>query len=52
MFGNLIWALVRGKKAPDNPWGGRTLEWQIPSPPPRENFEKIPVITHGPYKFD
>jgi len=52
MFGNLIWSLRKGKKAPDNPWGGKTLEWQVPSPPPRENFEEIPVITHGPYKFD
>jgi cytochrome c oxidase subunit 1 len=52
MFGNLIWSLARGKKAPDNPWGGKTLEWQVPSPPPRENFEEIPVIHHGPYKFD
>ena len=52
MFGNLIWSLARGQKAPDNPWGGKTLEWQIPSPPPRENFEEIPVVQHGPYKFD
>jgi cytochrome c oxidase subunit 1 len=52
MFGNLIWSLRKGKKAPGNPWRGKTLEWQVPSPPPRENFEEIPVITHGPYKFD
>ncbi len=52
MFGNLIAALFRGKKAPDNPWGGKTLEWQIPSPPPRENFGEIPVIRYGPYKYD
>ena len=25
-----------------NPWGGVTLEWQVPSPPPTENFETIP----------
>lgn len=52
MFGNLIVALFKGRPAPANPWGGKTLEWQIPSPPPHENFEKIPVITHGPYKYD
>ena len=51
IFGNLIRALYRGPKAPDDPWGGKTLEWQIPSPPPAENFREIPVITHGPYKF-
>jgi cytochrome c oxidase subunit 1 len=35
-----------------NPWGGRTLEWTIPSPPPPENFEEIPNVVHGPYDFD
>ncbi len=52
MFGNFIRSLFRGEKAPMNPWGGRTLEWQIPSPPPKENFDHIPVIEHGPYKYD
>jgi cytochrome c oxidase subunit 1 len=52
MFGNLIRSIFKGEKAPMNPWGGKTLEWQIPSPPPEENFEEIPVITHGPYKYD
>ncbi len=51
MFGNLIRALFKGEKASANPWGGATLEWQTPSPPPAENFEKIPVIEHGPYKY-
>jgi cytochrome c oxidase subunit 1 len=52
MFGNLIRAVFKGEKAPMNPWGGTTLEWQIASPPPAENFETIPVIEHGPYKYD
>ena len=51
MFGNLIHGFLRGKKAPDNPWGGATLEWQIPSPPSAENFEEIPTVTGGPYVF-
>ncbi len=51
MFGNLIHGLLRGKKATDNPWGGGTLEWQIPSPPPVENFETVPTVTGGPYRF-
>tara|TARA_R110000868_G_scaffold218576_2_gene469073 strand:- start:2236 stop:3873 length:1638 start_codon:yes stop_codon:yes gene_type:complete len=41
---NVIYSLKKGKKAGDNPWGGTTLEWQIPSPPTEHNFEKIPVI--------
>jgi len=52
MFFNLWRGLRRGPKAPDNPWGGATLEWQIASPAPAENFERIPTITQGPYHFD
>ncbi len=52
IFRNLIVAFYKGPKAPDNPWGGSTLEWQVPSPPPHENFGKMPVITRGPYSFE
>jgi cytochrome c oxidase subunit 1 len=51
-FGNLVVALFKGKKAPDNPWGGVTLEWKISSPPPLENFERIPVIETRSYIFN
>jgi cytochrome c oxidase subunit 1 len=51
MFANLFRALFKGEKAEDNPWGGATLEWQIPSPPPTENFGKIPTVKRGPYDF-
>ena len=50
-FGNLLHALLKGEKAEENPWGGTTLEWQISSPPPKENFEKIPTVERGPYDF-
>jgi cytochrome c oxidase subunit 1 len=51
IFFNLFQALRKGERAGDNPWGGATLEWQIPSPPPMENFEKIPTVEKGPYEF-
>lgn len=51
MFGNLIWSIFKGKKVGMNPWGGATLEWQIPTPPPHENFEEIPYVDHEPYDF-
>jgi cytochrome c oxidase subunit I len=51
-FANFIVALFKGKKAEQNPWGGVTLEWQIPTPPPKENFEVIPTISKGPYVFN
>lgn len=47
----LVYALFKGKKAPDNPWRGLTLEWQTSSPPPTENFKVDPVVTHGPYEY-
>jgi cytochrome c oxidase subunit 1 len=50
MFFNLLRSLARGGKTERNPWGGMTLEWQLPSPPPRENFEVIPTITSNPYR--
>lgn len=50
IFSNLIRALFKGEKAPSNPWGGKTLEWQISSPPPPGNFREIPVIKGRPYE--
>lgn len=47
-----LWKAIRhGEKAPANPWGALTLEWQSPSPPPHENFTHTPVVTHWPYEF-
>jgi cytochrome c oxidase subunit 1 len=51
-FANLVVALFRGKKAPQNPWGGVTLEWLIPTPPPPENFKEIPTVDKRPYIFN
>jgi len=51
MFTNLFRGLFSGKKASDNVWSAATLEWQIPSPPPKENFEEIPTVKKGPYDF-
>ncbi|HEY3353824.1 MAG TPA: cbb3-type cytochrome c oxidase subunit I [Polyangia bacterium] len=52
MAGYLVYSLVRGPVAVANPWGGKSLEWTIASPPPTENFRDTPVITTGPYEFD
>ncbi|MGK0490181.1 MAG: cytochrome c oxidase subunit 1 [Sphingomonas echinoides] len=45
-FVNLIWSLLAGKKAGDNPWGegATTLEWTLSSPPPYHQFETLPKI--------
>jgi cytochrome c oxidase subunit I len=49
---NLIWSLIKGKKAGNNPWEATTLEWETPSPPPHDNFAGIPpVVYRGPYEY-
>ncbi|HUH67007.1 MAG TPA: cbb3-type cytochrome c oxidase subunit I [Syntrophales bacterium] len=52
IFANLIRSIFKGEKAPANPWGGKTLEWSLPSPLTHENFEKVPTITRGPYPYE
>jgi cytochrome c oxidase subunit 1 len=37
-------ALISRRFAPDDPWGGHTLEWSTPSPPPRQNFATVPTV--------
>ena len=39
-----VQSLLGGKKAPTNPWGGRSLEWQCTSPPPHDNFSSPPTV--------
>jgi cytochrome c oxidase subunit 1 len=48
---SLVMSLKTGKLAPRNPWGGSSLEWQAPTPPPLYNFEKPPVL-HELYNYD
>src|SRR5487761_84450 len=35
----------------NNPWRSRSLGWQLSSPPPPENFKRIPVILAGSYDY-
>jgi len=48
---NLVWSAFRGPKAPDNPWGASTLEWQVSSPPPEHNFPLLPEVVGHPYNY-
>ncbi len=46
----LLHAIFAGRPAPDNPWGGGSLEWFTSSPPPTENFRTEPPI-RDPYDY-
>jgi cytochrome c oxidase subunit 1 len=49
---NLLWSMyVNPQKAPANPWDSLGLEWQTPTPVPRHNFDRIPVILTDPYHY-
>ena len=52
VLGTWIWGLMKGRKAPQNPWGAATLEWtHATSPPDPHNFTATPVVTRGPYDY-
>ena len=51
MLYNLILSLREKVVAPANPWGGVTLEWTVPSPPPVHNFVTKPIVKDYPYDF-
>lgn len=50
-FINMVWSWMYGSKVGGNPWNALTLEWTTDSPPIIENWEVLPVVTHGPYDY-
>ena len=52
MVVTLVSSLRSGETAPDNPWGGSTLEWSIAGLPPLLNFDEIPEVTEDPYTYN
>ncbi|MBL8013716.1 MAG: cbb3-type cytochrome c oxidase subunit I [Candidatus Omnitrophica bacterium] len=48
---NFIFALIKGKKAPRNPWEAATLEWTVDYPIPHGNFATEPVVKCGPHEY-
>jgi cytochrome c oxidase subunit 1 len=51
MVGYLLHSLFAGKPAKQNQWGGVTLDWMSPTPPPLENFDVEPVADRDPYDY-
>ncbi|HUA73852.1 MAG TPA: cytochrome c oxidase subunit I [Solirubrobacteraceae bacterium] len=48
---NMVTSWRGGPVATKNPWRGMTLEWQVSSPPPVFNFDKVPTVVGGPYEY-
>jgi cytochrome c oxidase subunit 1 len=46
-----VWSLKKGALSGEDPWGARGLEWEIPSPPPTENFVVSPIVTEGTHQY-
>jgi cytochrome c oxidase subunit 1 len=49
---NLVWSQVFARvPAADNPWGSKSIEFQLPSPVPIHNFDRIPTFGPDPYPY-
>jgi cytochrome c oxidase subunit 1 len=48
---NMLKSARRGEPAGANPWNARTLEWQVPSPPPLHNFPGVVEVVGHPYDY-
>jgi cytochrome c oxidase subunit 1 len=48
---NMVTSWRGGTRAVGNPWRGLTIEWQVSSPPPVFNFDRIPTVVGGPYEY-
>jgi len=52
MLMNLLLSLKSGAKAPRNPWGATTLDWETQSPPVWDNFPgDCPELHKDPYTY-
>jgi cytochrome c oxidase subunit 1 len=49
---NVVYSLIFVRKpAEANPWRSKSIEWQLPTPIPVNNFEQIPVFDSDPYDY-
>ena len=49
---NLVYSLAFSNRVANmNPWHARSLEWQVPTPVPAHNFDRVPLIVAGPYDY-
>ena len=49
---NAVYSLIFVRqRAEANPWRSKSIEWQVPTPVPVNNFEQIPVFDSDPYDY-
>ncbi len=49
---NLIYSmLIKREPLVGNPWNSKSIEWQLPTPVPVHDFDKIPVFDADPYPY-
>lgn len=51
---NFLYSYYKGPKAEQNPWGAKTLDWQMASPPIYDNFPlgKEPIVIGDCYNYE
>jgi cytochrome c oxidase subunit 1 len=49
---NVVYSMIFVRiPAEANPWRSKSMEWQVPTPVPVNNFEQIPVFDSDPYDY-
>ncbi|MEP9396374.1 cbb3-type cytochrome c oxidase subunit I [Mesorhizobium sp. KR2-14] len=51
-FTYLLYSMRYGDPAEANPWDVTGLEWTVPSPPPKHNFDRQPEVSRPPYDYE
>jgi cytochrome c oxidase subunit 1 len=49
---NVVWSLaIKREPAEPNPWHSKSAEWQLPTPVPVHDVNRIPVFDEDPYPY-
>jgi cytochrome c oxidase subunit 1 len=49
---NVVWSLLFKREVAEvNPWHAKSAEWQLPTPVPLHDFDRIPVFDEDPYPY-
>jgi cytochrome c oxidase subunit 1 len=49
---NVVWSMVFARvPAEANPWRSKSIEWQLPTPVPVNDFDELPVFDSDPYDY-